>query len=191
MADESKNTPNVEENSQTQSAGGSGGGNEPRMFTQEQVNRMIQERLARAKSEPPADYEDLKAKAAKWDEADDARKSEIEKATEAAASAQKSASDWQAKFEALEAERQHELDVRKAAAEYGVDPDVLMRMGGDVEDNARLLQTKEAARPKYPTVHDGGEQGIAGQSLDEALKGVKSVSERIRIREQFNAKNRK
>lgn len=169
----------------------SGGGNESKTFTQEQVNRMIQERLARAKHEEPADYAELKAKAAKYDELEDAKKTELERITEQVASAQKSASEWQTKFEELQAQRQRESEVRKAASEFGVDVDVLMRMGGDVEENAKLLQAKESARPKFGSMRDGGEQAAPAESLDEALKGAKSTSERIRIRAEYNARNRK
>ena len=169
----------------------SGGGNESKTFTQEQVNRMIQERLARAKHEEPADYAELKAKAAKYDELEDAKKTELERITEQVASAQKSADEWQSKFEELQAQRQHESEVRKAASEFGVDVDVLMRMGGDVEENAKLLQAKESARPKFGSMRDGGEQTAPAEALDEALKGAKSTSERIRIRAEYNARNRK
>ena len=169
----------------------SGGGNEPKTFTQEQVNRMIQERLARAKHEEPADYAELKAKAAKYDELEDAKKTELERITEQVASAQKSADEWQTKFEELQAQRQRESEVRKAASEFGVDVDVLMRMGGDVEENAKLLQAKESARPKFGSMRDGGDQMAPAEALDEALKGAKSTSERIRIRAEYNARNRK
>ena len=176
---------------QTGAADPSGSGNEPKTFTQEQVNRMIQERIARVKSEPPADYEDLKAKAAKLDEIEDAQKSELERITEQATKAQQDASDWQAKFEELQAQRQHELDVRKAAATYGVDADVLMRMGGDVDENAKFLQEKDAARPKFGDMRDGGQQEPPTQTLEEALKGAKNTQERIQVRAEYKARNRK
>ena len=175
---------------QTGSADQSGKATEAKTFTQEQVDKIVQERLKRAKSEKPADYDELKAKAAKLDEIEDAQKSELERITEQATKAQASAADWQAKFEELQAQRQHEQDVREAASQYGVDADVLMRMGGDVDENARFLQGKEAARPKFGDMHDGGEQKTA-KTLDEELDGVKSTQERIRIRAEHNARNRK
>ena len=176
---------------QTGTADPSGKATEAKTFTQEQVDSIVKERLARAKATPPADYDELKAKAARLDEIEDAQKSELERITEQATKAQESAKDWQSKYEQLEAQRQRELDVRKAAAEYGIDADVLMRMGGDVDENAKFLQGKEAARPKFGDMHDGGEQMAPAQSLDEALKGAKNSEERIRIREEFNARNRK
>ena len=189
MAD-STTTPNTEETTQTPTAEGSGGGTEPKTFTQEQVDRIVQERLARAKATPPADYDELKAKAAELDEMKDAQKTELERITEQATKAKASADEWQSKFEALQEQRQHELDVRKAAATYGVDADVLMRMGGDVDENAKFLQGKEAARPKFGDMHDGGEQQAPTETLEERLSKAKNQQERIRIRAEFNARKR-
>ena len=176
---------------QTGTADPSGSGTQPKTFTQEQVDSIVKERLARAKATPPADYDELKAKAARLDEIEDAQKSELERITEQATKAQASADDWQSKYEQLQAQRQHELDVRKAASQYGIDADVLMRMGGDVEENAKFLQGKEAARPKFGDMHDGGEQVAPVETLDERLSKAKNLDERIRIREEFNARNRK
>ena len=189
MAD-STTTPTTEDTTQTGTADPSGSGTQPKTFTQEQVDKIVQERLKRAKSEKPADYDELKAKAAKLDEIEDAQKTELERITEQATKAQETAKDWQAKFEQLQAQRQHELDVRNAATTYGVDADVLMRMGGDVEENAKFLQGKEAARPKFGDMHDGGEQAAPTESLEERLKNAKNQQERIRIRAEFNARKR-
>jgi len=176
---------------QTGSADQSGKATEAKTFTQEQVDKIVQERLKRAKSEKPADYDELKAKAARLDEIEDAQKSELERITEQATKAQASAADWQSKYEELQAQRQHELDVRNAASQFGVDADVLMRMGGDVEENAKFLQAKESARSKFGDMHDGGEQMAPVETLDERLSKAKNLDERIRIREEFNARNRK
>ena len=183
-------TPMTEDTTQTGSADQSGKATEPKTFTQEQVDNIVRERLARAKATPPADYDELKAKAARLDEIEDAQKSELERITEQATKAQQSASEWQSKFEQLQAQRQRELDVRNAATTYGVDADVLMRMGGDVDENARFLQGKEAARPKFGDMHDGGEQAAPTESLEERLKNAKNQQERIRIRAEFNARKR-
>ena len=165
-------TPTTEGITQTGSADPSGKATEPKTFTQEQVDNIVRERLARAKATPPADYDELKAKAARLDEIEDAQKSELERITEQATKAQKDATEWQSKFEQLQAQRQRELDVRNAATTYGVDADVLMRMGGDVDENARFLQGKEAARPKFGDMHDGGEQAAHTESLEERRKNA-------------------
>lgn len=169
---------------------GSGTGFTP-ITSQEEFDKRIKARIDRVKATPPADYDELKAKAAKLDELENAQKSEIERITEQATKAQKDASDWQAKFEELQAQRQHELDVRKAAATYGVDADVLMRMGGDVDENAKFLQEKDAARPKFGDMRDGGQQEPPTQTLEEALKSAKNTQERIQVRAEYKARNRK
>ena len=55
---------------------------EQKTFTQEEVDALIKKRLARAKSDVPADYEELKSKAQKFDELEEANKTELQKATE-------------------------------------------------------------------------------------------------------------
>lgn len=51
-------------------------------FTQEEVDALIKKRLARAKNDVPTDYEELKKKASKFDELQNANKTELEKANE-------------------------------------------------------------------------------------------------------------
>ena len=55
---------------------------EQKTFTQQEVDEIIKKRLSRAKSEIPADYEELKSKAQKFDELENANKTELQKATE-------------------------------------------------------------------------------------------------------------
>lgn len=185
---ESTTTPTTEDTTQTGTADPSGKATEPKTFTQEQVDRIVQERLARAKATPPADYEDLKAKAARLDELEEAQKTELERATEAASKASAEASDWQAKYEELQAQRQHELDVRKAASTYGIDADVLIRMGGDVDENAKFLQAKEAARPKFGSMSDGGEQNQPTVTESD-IDSIKDPVKRIRARAEYLQRN--
>jgi hypothetical protein len=63
---------------------GAGDGFKP-IASQDELNRIIGERVKRAK---PADYDELKTKAARLDEIEQANKSEIEKANERVAKAQ-------------------------------------------------------------------------------------------------------
>lgn len=123
--------------------------NEPKTFTQEDVNRIVQERIARVKAEVPTDYEELKAKAAKYDEAEEASKSELQKALE-------SAESYKAELEAMKQADAHRKLVAEKAAEYKVDANLLGRMQGDVDENAKYLSETLAAVPKYPSVADGG-----------------------------------
>ncbi len=115
-------------------------------FTQDDVNRIVAQRVARVKSEPPADYEELKAKAAKFDEAQEAAKSDLQKASERAERAERELAELKGKVERA-------AKVAEIARDTGVDADILGAMTGDIEENARLLQAKQ---PK-PSAHDGGE----------------------------------
>lgn len=191
MADET--TTQVTEDgttTQTPTAGGSGSSTAPKMFTQEQVNEIVERRLARAKSTPPADYEDLKAKAAKYDELEQANKSELEKATDAASKANARAEELQQQLDAMKAESERARQVRDMASQYGVDADMLSRMGGDVEDNAQFLRKRMDALPKFGDMRDGGEQRVDAEPLDERLSKAKSQQERIQIRAAANARKR-
>jgi hypothetical protein len=105
----------------------SGAGDKPKTITM--TSEQLAERLARAK---PADYDDLKAKAAKLDEIEAANKSEIEKATEKAAAAEQAAAA--AKAEALR---------WKIAAKHGItDDDAELFLTGTDEETL----TKQAQR---------------------------------------------
>lgn len=93
-----------------------------------------------------------KAKADAYDEAQEAAKSDLQKASE-------QAEKWKAKYEGLVAENDRRNAIDAAAREYGVDAETLRRMSGDVEDNAKYLKAQADALPKYPSVYDGGQQG--------------------------------
>lgn len=70
-----------EEPDNTSTSGGSGtpsGGGEEKTFTQAEVDKLIDQRIARERTKY-SDYDDLKAKAQRLKEAEDADKSEIDK----------------------------------------------------------------------------------------------------------------
>ena len=181
QATEGTNTPAGEGTTQTGAAAQSGQQPTPKTFTQEEVNAIVEKRVARVKATPPADYDELREKAAKFDELQEANKSELEKATDAAAKAKAARDEWKAKYEELEAKAQRAEAIRAAAAEYGVDADMLARMEGDVEENAKFLKAREDARPKFGDMHDGGEQPSAGKTLEE-IRAIKDPQERVRQR---------
>lgn len=120
-------------------------------FTQSEMEAIIGERLKRERAKY-ADYDELKGKAAKFDEAEEASKSELQKAVE-------ERDKLKAELDKLKAEAKRAEAVAKAAAEHGVDAALLSRMEGDVEDNAQFLKAQMDAQPKYGSVHDGGEVG--------------------------------
>lgn len=94
-------------------------------FTQADVDKIIQDRLARVKQEPPADYEDLKAKAAKLDDLEAANQSELDKLIARAETAEKTATEAQ--------DKARQSDIRSAviaaATTAGaVDPDAVLAL---------------------------------------------------------------
>lgn len=120
-----------------------------RTFTQADVDQIVADRLARERGKYQ-DYETLKEKAAAFDAAEEARKSELEKAQDAASKAQ-------AELDALK-KANAARDMRaKVAKETGVPAELL---SGDDEnacrDQAKALQAY-AKGTGFPPVKDGGE----------------------------------
>lgn len=143
-----------------------------RTFTQDEVNRMIQDRVARVKREAPEDYADLKAQAAKWAEYEESQKTELEKAQAAAKKAEKEAA------RAFEAANKRLMDVaiREAGMELkAVKPEHLPRLidtsSVTVGDDGQVTGASEAvaafleANPEYvgkPRVKDPVDLGARG-----------------------------
>jgi len=125
------------------------GASAEKTFTQAEMDAIIGERLNRLKAKY-ADYDELKTKADAYDEAAEASKSELQKAVERAEKAE-------AELNSMKAERKRAEEVAKAAAENGVDAELLARMSGDVAENAAFLKAQMEAKPRYEAVHDAGE----------------------------------
>ena len=87
----------------------SGGGDKPKVITM--TSEQLAERLARAK---PADYDDLKTKAAKLDEIEAANKSEIEKANDKASTAEQRAATAEAEALRLRVAVKHGISIEDA-----------------------------------------------------------------------------
>ena len=138
-----------EENTATVDNATQGATAEPeRTFTQAEMDAIIGDRLKRERAKY-ADYDELMQKAKAYDEAEEASKSELQKAVE-------ERDKLKAELDKLQAEREHAEKVARVAAEKGVDAALLARMSGDVDENAEFL----ASRPKYEAVHDGGEKKV-------------------------------
>lgn len=118
-------------------------------FTQDELNAILGDRLARER-EKYADYEVLKGKAAKFDEAEEANKSELQKATERAEGLQK-------QLDALTKANEVREIREKIASEYNVPVTLLTAEGEDaLKQQAEALV--EYAKPQtYPQVKDSGE----------------------------------
>lgn len=130
----------------------------PKTFTQEEVNAIIGERLVRER-EKYADYDALKEKAGKFDQIEEANKTELQKANEKAATLQ---SELDSIKKANEVR-----DIReKVATEVGIPSNLL---SGTTEEDC-LAQAKALMEFKnggsssgYPSVKDGGEVHSVGK----------------------------
>lgn len=93
MADDGTSNDAQNQNDQQDQGSGAGSagdqGQQDRTFTQADVDRIVQERVARVKSDPPTDYADLQAKAKKLEEIENANATELEKAQKRAEDAEK------------------------------------------------------------------------------------------------------
>ena len=128
---------------------------EQRTFTQAELDSIVKERLKRER-EKHADYDERKAKAEKFDAAEEANKSELQKAVERAEALEKELSG-------LKAQQQRTQLVTSVARETGIDAELLAAMNGTTEDeiraNADLLKAKFAAVPGDKSdPHDQGGQ---------------------------------
>lgn len=121
---------------------------EAKTFTQDEVNAIVTERLAREKAKYEG-FDEIKAKAEKYDSLEEANKSELQKASEKVAS-----------LEAELASREKADKIRairdKVSAESGVPVNLLTAdTEEDCIEQARAI--KEYATPNYPNVRDAGE----------------------------------
>ena len=148
--------------------------------SQDQFDRMVKDRIARVKATPPPDYEDLKAKASKFDELDAANKSELEKANERAERAEKERQD------AIETANKRLIAAEilaEASAQKALKPEHMHRLidTGEVTvgDDGQVTGVKEAvqaflkANPEYV----GRPSGSADQGARDGQTGVKQVTE--------------
>lgn len=111
---------------------------QPKTFTQEELDRVVSDRLSRERGKF-ADYNDLKAKAAEYDKAQDAAKTAEQRAAE---QAQKAADDAR-----IAGER---ADRAELGVEHGIGKDFLDLLGGgsreDMSARAERLAPLLAAR---------------------------------------------
>ena len=119
-----------------------------RTFTQEEVNAIVGKRLAEEKGKY-SDYEEIKAKAAKYDEAEEANKSELQKAVERA-------NNLEAELAGIKKSEEIRSTREKIATETGIPAHLLT---GETEEacKAQAEAIKAFAAPNYPKVKDNGE----------------------------------
>lgn len=122
----------------------------PKTFSQEEVNAIVGERLSRER-EKYSDYEDLKAKADKLAELENASKSELEKAVEKATALEN-------ELNSLKNANEIRCIRDKVAEEKGIPSDLLN--GNTLEEcqaQADKLLSFKNSHSGYPSVKDGGE----------------------------------
>lgn len=137
-----------------QNAGAAGGITPPageRTFTQAQLDAIVADRLNREKAKF-ADYETLKDKAAKFDAAEEAGKTEIQKATDKAAALEKELNDLKQKnaTNAMRAKVAAEMKLPAELAEF-------LTAGDEEGCKAQAKKLLDTLKPNgYPNVRDGG-----------------------------------
>ena len=151
-------------------------------FTQSELNAIIGDRLAQERKKY-ADYEELKGKAEKYDAAEEASKTELQKEQERSA-------DLQKQLEALQRANAERQLKEKVSKETGV-PVELLR--GDSEEDLKaqaeaIMQfANKPTQASYPNVRDGGETRIPSITKEEILaikddrKRLKAIRENIEL----------
>jgi hypothetical protein len=125
---------------------------EEKLFTQEQVNGFFNKRY----SEMMSQLEEYKTKAEKFDELEEANKSELQKATERAQALEAELNSMK-QAEAIRAIK------TQVATETGV-PAELLTGSTEEECTAQANAILSFAKPQaYPTVKDGGEVNNVGK----------------------------
>ena len=137
---------------------------EDKTFTQQELNDIVRDRVNRERAKYEG-FEDLKAKAAKFDEMEEANKSELQKAQERAA-----------ELEEKLKKKEHEESIRsmrdKVAKEKGIPVDLLT---GETEEacnsQADAIKSYAEQASGYPSVKDGGEPSTSHKvSTQEQFK---------------------
>lgn len=144
----------------------------PKTFTQDEVNELMG-KVRRETREKYADYDDLAKKAKAYDDAQEAAKSELEKAQEAAAAAK-------AEADALRAEKAHAQLVAKVSAATGVPASLI---SGDDEESMTatakaIAEFAKASSTAAPTDKGGAASGSMHMS-DETISKMTNPSDRV------------
>lgn len=136
---------------------------EEKTFTQAELNAIVSDRLARER-EKYVGFDEFKAKAEKFDAAEDAAKSDLEKAKE-------QADKYKAELDAIKRENEVRDARNKVATEKGIPTNLLT---GNTEEEcaaqADAILAWRGEQPKYPNVKDAGENTknvSAGKTRDQ------------------------
>ena len=123
---------------------------ETKTFSQEEVNSIVQERLYKERKKYEGiDIDSLKEKATKFDEMEEANKTELQKANERAQA-------FEAELKALKAENEVRAIREKVSSTTQI-PANLLTADTEEECLAQAQAIKAFANPSYPSVKDAGE----------------------------------
>ena len=127
-----------------------------RTFSQSELNAIVEDRLKREREKYP-DYNELKAKAAKFDKIEEESKTELQKATERAEA-------LQAELDGLKSAEQLRIMREEVATATGVPANLLTgTTKEDCEAQAKGIMSY-ASQSGYPNVPDGGESRTGGKT---------------------------
>lgn len=144
-------------------------------FSQSDVNRIVEDRLRREQAKY-ADYDDLKVKAAKFDEQEEASRSELQKATEA-----------NRKLESQLAEQKHAGLVANACLKHGIPAEYADLVTGDDEESIDKTAEKVAklvGTQGQPPASGRGRHPLDGEGNQPGGQGSMSIREQIAAAEK-------
>jgi hypothetical protein len=132
-------------------------------FTQADVDRILSDRLTRERGKF-ADYDDLKSKAAEFDRASDAQKTEAQRIAGQLAKVEKERDGTSRERDELRTQ----LARLEVALEHGISrEDIdLLGSGSREEIDARAKRLAERLAPNTPPDFDGGTRSPAGKPTD-------------------------
>lgn len=143
-------------------------------FTQEQVDAIIADRLARVKGKY-SDYEELKAQAAKYAELEEASKSELQRAIESAEKSNARIAELEKQIADAETEAARKKLVDKVAKKYHVAADKKRFMRGATEEE--LIEEAEILGEPFakPSKKDGQKPANISESTDPFAEWVDAI----------------
>src|SRR5690606_16660079 len=151
------------------------GGFKP-ITSQEELNRVLKDRLDRERAKF-ADYAELKAKAAKLDEIEEANKSEAEKVAERLAKAERAAAEAEARALRREIALEHKLSKDDAALLDAVsDEDAMRRLAARLAEQAAERDRHISNHGAYVPAEGKTPQALNSDQLEQSLRKALGVS---------------
>lgn len=135
-------------------------------FTQEQVNAIVADRLAREKGKY-SDYEELKEAAAKYAELEEASKSELQKAIESAEKSNARVAELEKQIADKQAEDERNKLVNKIAKKYRVPSDMKRFLRGVTEEELAEEAELLGERFAQPSSNEGQKPANIEPASDE------------------------